>query len=415
MSNCFTLMLGGENERNMKKLLTICLVLIWVVSFGCKQEQIIPELRVGRQKLIGAGLAIEAVDHLRRAEIEEENKDEPRALLLIAYSHALSKEISLLKRRNLDSEYRNERTRRISELNNSEIKKIFQILNERHRVQNDAAQIVIDKGLPTISLILEDFTENRYPVAHTDFVYILKEIGTKGLDQLFAAVEGMDIPTSAKSKLIQIIGDIGDTSSQERLETIKKNASDAGLKMEITSVLYQLGKKAYQNDIESGLSDDNVDVRRASARAAILLEKPSTSMMITALKDSDDLVRKHIVIALHKHVDTNAVDSVLEILTSDSSSSTKQASLTTLNHYAEKGLADGLAPRLITLLTETKVSNHEDRIRIAQLLGEPALKKQIQAADPYENLPSTLYEYYDTKETNAMVKAELSTLLRAIE
>ena len=73
----------------MKKLLLI-LLLIGVVSFGCQQEQVITQLEVGRSKLLNAGLSLEAAQHLERAEQEEENKVEPRALLVLAYSNAIS-------------------------------------------------------------------------------------------------------------------------------------------------------------------------------------------------------------------------------------------------------------------------------------------------------------------------------------
>ncbi len=72
--------------------------------------------------------------------------------------------------------------------------------------------------------------------------------------------------------------------------------------------------------------------------------------------------------------------------------------MNTLNQYAEKGLADGLAPRLITLLTETEITEHEDRLRIVQLLSKPAVIKQIQASNPYDNLHPKLFEYFNTKE-----------------
>ena len=84
----------------MKKLVTIYLVLAWVVSLGCKRAQIIPELSPGRDKLLLAGLAVDAIDHLKRAEIDEKDKAEPRALLLIAYSHALSTNLTWLKSKN---------------------------------------------------------------------------------------------------------------------------------------------------------------------------------------------------------------------------------------------------------------------------------------------------------------------------
>ena len=396
----------------MKKLLAIYLVLIWVVSFGCKQEKIIPELSPGRDKLLGAGLAIDAIEnHLKLAEIEEENKDEPRALLLIAYSHALSTNLTWLKNNEKETEYRNERTRRLKELNTSEIEELFKVLNHGYRVQKDTIQILIDKGPPVIPLILKDLIENRYSKAHDDFEVILTQIGSKGLDQLYPAVSNTDTPTSVKIKLIRIIGDIGDASAQGKLESLKDKVSDAGLKMEINAVLYQLGNKAYQKDIEAGLNDDNVLVRRAAARAVKMLNQPSTSKIADALKDSDDIVRRDAVKALQKHVYSEALDILFEMLTNNSSGSTKQVALNTLNQYAEKGLADGLASRLITLLTETDIADHEDRLRIVQLLSKPAVIKQIQAADRYDNLPPKLFDYFDTKETNKMVKDELNALL----
>ena len=404
-------MLEGENERNMKKFLTICLILAWVVSFGCKQEQIIPEISPGRTKLLGAGLAVEAVEHLKRAEIEEENKVEAQALLLIAYSYALSQESTLLKNRNLETEYRNQRARRLAELDISHIKKIFLILSEKHRVQNDVIQILADKGLDVIPLILQDFTDKKYRNVHGDFLTVLRKIGMKGFDIIFPAIEDPDFPLQAKVHLIQIIGEKGDTSTQKRLESTKNKIADKGLKMEINAALYRLGKNEYSKQIEVGLTDKHVGVRQASARSIKLLNKPTTSKLVTALKDTDDSVRKHIVIALQNHIDINAVDNLFDILTNDSSDNTKQAAVNTLAHYAKNGLASGLAHRLITLLTKTKVDNHRDRIRITQLLGNPALIKQITDADPYDNLPSKIYDYFDTKEDNNLVKAELNKIL----
>ena len=407
-------MLEGENERNMKKFLTICLILAWVVSFGCKQEQIIPEISPGRTKLLGAGLAVEAVEHLKRAEIEEENKVEAQALLLIAYSYALSQESTLLKNRNLETEYQNERARRLAELDITHIKKLFLILNEKHRVQNDVIQILADKGLDVIPLILQDFTDKKYRNVHGDFLSVLRKIGMKGFDIIFPAIEDPNFPLSAKVNLIQIIGEKGDTSTQRRLESAKNKITDKGVKMEINAALYRLGKNEYSKQIEVGLTDKHVGVRQASARSIKLLNKPTTSKLVTALKDADDSVRKHIVIALQKHIDINAVDNLFDILTNDSSDNTKQAAVNTLDHYAKNGLASGLAHRLITLLTKTKVENHRDRIRITQLLGKPALIKQITDADPYDNLPSKIYDYYDTKEDNNLVKAELNKILEHI-
>ena len=85
--------------------------------------------------------------------------------------------------------------------------------------------------------------------------------------------------------------------------------------MEINVALYQLGNKAYQKDIEVGLSDNNVMVRRTAARAAEMLNQPSQSKVADALKDPDDIVRRNAAKALQKHVYAEAVDILFEMLT----------------------------------------------------------------------------------------------------
>lgn len=398
----------------MKKLVTIYLVLAWVVSLGCKRDQIIPELSPGRDKLLLAGLAVDAIDHLKRAEIDEKDKSEPRALLLIAYNHAISTNLTWLKSKNLETEYRNQRNARLKALNNDEIDEIFKILNERHRVQKSAQQVLIYKGASVIPLIVEDFLNNRHPNAHKGFDDVLTQIGSDGLEQLLTAVNAAETTKSVKRRLIRVIGDIEDPVIQEELEASKKTINDPALLTEINVVLYRLGNKAYKNEIQAGLDSDNVLVRQAAARSMVLLNKPDTSKLIDALKDTDDQVRRDIVKALKAHVDAKAVDNLVDILTNGSSGNTKQLAVNTLEHYAEKGLADGLAPRLINLLTKTEITDHEDRIRIVQLISTPVLVKQIQAADPFDNLPATIYDYYETKEKNDLVKNELNTLLNKL-
>ena len=410
------LMLGGKNERNMKKLVTICLVLLWVVSFGCQQEKIIPEISPGRAKLLQAGLAIEAIEeHLKLAEVEEEDKDEVRALLLIAYSHALSRNATWLRANNKESEYKNERARRLAEMKSAEMREIFRILDGRYRVQKDTIQLLIDKGTPVIPLIIGSFIDNKYTKAHSDFDYILTQIGSKGLDELFVAVENVDTPVLIRDRLIRIIGEIADSSAEERLEALKNTATDAGLKMEIIAALYKLNNKVYKEEIEAGLNDKNVVARRAAARSMILLNPPSRSKLVDALKDTDDLVRISIVRALQKHVDANAVDNLVDMLTNDSSIKTKKVVVDTLNLYVENGQADGLAHRLIELLTKTEIANHEDRVLIIQLLTKPALINQILGADKLDNLPHKLYDYFENKETNTTVIGELNELLLELD
>ena len=396
----------------MKKTLMI-LLLIGVVSFGCQPDQVITQLEVGRSKLLNAGLTLEAVGHLERAEREEKNKIEPRALLVIAYGNALSS--GAAKVHKVDARYQTERDRRVGELSEFEMKKILQILGERHRIQKDAMQILIDKGAPAVSFVLEALVKNRYRNVHDDFIQILKEIGSPGINEILETAGDSNTPPAVKIQLVRIVGDIGDTSASERLETLQNSITDEGLKMEINTALYLLGDEGSEEKIVKGLTDSNVVVRRAAAQSMVYLKEHPATMMIAALADSDDTVRMDIAIALRKYPDAGAVDNLVAILTDGSGPETKQAAMDTLNHYAEKELADGLAARLVELLANPKVVNHEDRLRIVQLLKKSALIKQVKEADQYDNLPHKIYLFYEEKETNDMVRDELNQLLLVLE
>ncbi len=401
---------GGKDKRNMKKLLMI-LLLMGVVSFGC-QEQVITQLEVGRGKLF-AGLSLEAVQHLERAEQEEENKVEPRALLILAYSNAISTGVA--KTHNVEARYQSARDQRVGQLGEYEIKKILQLLGERHRVQKDAIQVLIDRGVPAVPFVLEDLVKDRYRAVHGDFIQILIGIGGPAVNDILKAAGDSGTPLEAKIRLVRTVGDIGDAAAIAGLEALQNATTDAGLKMEINTALYHLGNEASEDKIVAGLTDDNVIVRRAAAKSMMYLKEHPTEMLIAALEDADDTVRMDIAKALQKYPDAGAVDGLLAILTNGSSLNTKQAAIDTLNHYAENGLADGLAPRLITTLTNPEVVNHEDRLRIVQLLKKPALLKQIAEADQYDNLPHKLDVFYRETETNDMVKDALNELLLQIE
>ena len=402
---------GGKGKRNMKKVLTI-LLLIGVVSFGCQQEQVITQLEVGRGKLF-AGLSLEAVQHLERAEQEEQNKVEPRALLILAYSNAIS--TGAARTHDVEARYKTERDRRVGELGEYEMKKILQILGERHRVQKDGMQILVDKGAPAVPFLLEDLVKNRYRNVHGDFVQILQDIGTPAINDILQAAGDSKTPPDVKIQLVRIVGNIGDASAIQGLEALQNATTDAGLKMEINTALYLLGNEASEAKIVEGLTDGNAVVRRAAAKSMMFLKEHPTDMLIDALDDSDDTVRLDIAKALMKYPDAGAVDGLVAILTNGSSLNTKQAAIDTLNHYAENGLADGLAARLIVLLANPEVVDHEDRLRIVQLLKKPALVKQIQEADQYDNLPHKLDVFFREQETNDMVKDALNELLLVLE
>ncbi len=403
---------GGKDKRNMKKLLMI-LLLIGVVSFGCQPEQVITQLEVGRSKLLNAGLSLEAAQHLERAEQEEENKVEPRALLILAYSNAIS--TGAARTHNVETRYKTERDRRIGELGEFEMKKILQILGERHRVQKDAMQVLVDKGAPAVPFVLEDLVKNRYAQVHGDFIEILKGIGSPGINDIMKAAGDSKTPSAVKIQLVRIIGDIGDTSAAAGLEALQNATADEGLKMEINTALYLLGNEGSEGKIVQGLTDGNAVVRRAAAKSMMFLKEHPTNMLIAALGDSDDTVRMDIAMALRKYPDAGAVDGLVAILTNGSSLNTKQVAIDTLDHYAENGLADGLAGRLIEVLANPEVVNHEDRLRIVQLLKRPALLKQIEGADQYDNLPHKLDVFFRETETNDMVKDALNELLLQLE
>jgi HEAT repeat protein len=396
----------------MKKLLLI-LLLIGVASFGCRQEQVITQLEVGRSKLLNAGLSLEAVGHLERAEHEEKNKVEPRALLILAYSNAIS--TGAAKTHNVEARYQTERDRRVGELGEFEMKKILQILGERHRVQKDAIQVLVDKGAPAVPFVLEDLVKDRYHSVHGDFVQILQGIGSPAINDILKAAGDSNTPPSVKILLVRIVGNIGDASAATGLEALQNATTDEGLKMEVNTALYLLGDGGSEGKIVEGLTDANPTVRRAAAKSMMFLKEHPTDKLVAALGDSDDTVRMDVAKALRKYPDAGAVDGLVAILTDGSSLSTKQVAIDTLNQYAENGMADGLAGRLIVLLANPEVVNHEDRLRIVQLLKKPALLKQIQEADQYDNLPHKLDLYFRETETNDMVKDALNELLLALE
>ena len=401
----------------MKKSLMI-LLLIGIVSFACQQKQVITQLEVGRKKLLDAGLTMEAVEHLERAEVEEVNKVEPRALLVIAYGHAISTGAARVYK--VEPRFQSERDRRISQLGEFEIKKIIDILGERHRVQKDAVQALVDHGASAVPFVLENLVKNRYTGAHDDFFEILKRVGGDGVDTILETVRDTATPIPVKVKLIRTVGEIGDAKATAGLEQLHNSIGDEGLKMEVDTALYLLGHPEYKEKIVAGLSDANVVVRRAAAKALVSLNDVSTAKIVEALKDTDNTVRMDAAKALQKYPDASAVDNLVAILNSGANSETqqaaktKQAAMDTLNLYAEKGMADGLAARFVELLSNSQVTDHDNRLRMVQLLKKPVLIKQIEGADQYDNLPHKIYQVYEA-ETNDMVKDELIKLLDVIK
>ena len=100
---------------------------------------------------------------------------------MLAYSNAIS--TGAARTHDVEARYKTERDRRVGELGEYEMKKILQILGERHRVQKDAMQVLVDKGAPAVPFVLEDLVKNRYRNVHGDFVQILQGIGSPAINE----------------------------------------------------------------------------------------------------------------------------------------------------------------------------------------------------------------------------------------
>ncbi len=401
----------------MKKFSTLLIFLILAVSIGCEQDQPITQLEVGRNKLLLAGLTIEAVNHLERAEIEEAKtpaeKVEPRALLLIAYSHAIATGDAKTQEAEipgLEDRYKQARSERIAALSNTEIKKMLQLLAERHRTQDATIQILVDKGADAVPVLIEYLGVRRYMVLRPELIEMLYQIGSEGLDHLTAALKDAETPPEMKATLTQLIGRINDSRAIPALEAIQ-SGSTPGLKMEVNIALYNLGKQEYRTEIIDGLSNSDVAVRRAAAQAMLRLDNPPVDEVVSALSDSDAWVRMYAGQTLEQYPSEKAIDRLVEIVANDENENAREAAAKALIVHAGQDFGQGIARQLIKALPT--VSDPKDRIRIVLVLKKEALIKQIKNApkEHDDNIELDIYYYFQNQEQNDMVKEELNMLL----
>ncbi len=407
----------GEKELDMKKFSTLLVFFILIASVGCNQEQPITQLEVGRNKLLNAGLTIEAVDHLKRAELEEADtaaeKVEPRALLLIAYSHAIAtgdaktQEVEIP---GLEAEYKQARSERLAALSSTEMKKILQLLAERHRTQDATLQILVDKGAEAVPVLVEYLGIRRYLVLRNDLIEMLYQIGSDGVDYLTTALSDAETSPETKVILTQLIGRINDPSAIPALEAIQ-SGSTPGLRMEVNIALYNLGKEEYRTEIINGLGDSNVAVRRAAALAMLRLDDPPEDELVSALSDSDARVRMYAGQTLEKYPTENAINSLIDMVAYDTDEGVREAAAKALIVHGGQEYGKQLARRLIKILPS--VSDPEDRIRIVLVLKKEALMEQIRTAPKAhdDNIELDLYYYFQNDEQNDMVKEEINMLL----
>ena len=401
----------------MKKFSTLLIFLILAVSVGCEQDQPITQLEVGRNKLLLAGLTIEAVNHLERAEIEEAKtpaeKVEPRALLLIAYSHAIATGDAKTQEAEipgLEDRYKQARSERIAALSNTEMKKMLQLLAERHRTQDATVQILVDKGADAVPVLIEYLGVRRYMVLRPELIEMLYQIGSEGLDYLTAALKDAETPPEMKATLTQLIGRINDSRAIPALEAIQ-SGSTPGLKMEVNIALYNLGKQEYRTEIIDGLSNSDVAVRRAAAQAMLRLDNPPVDEVVSALSDSDAWVRMYAGQTLEQYPSEKAIDRLVEIVANDENENAREAAAKALIVHAGQDFGQGIARQLIKALPT--VSDPKDRIRIVLVLKKEALIKQIKNApkEHDDNIELDIYYYFQNQEQNDMVKEELNMLL----
>jgi len=198
----------------MKKVVIIPLVFLLIAGLSCETKQRGPSnLSVGRSKLIDSGRALEAVEHLEKAEQEEVNKVEPRVLLLIAYSHGLASGSARIH--GVEAKFKNQRAQRIAALTDTEMKHLLQVLSTKSRIQKDGLQLLVDKGSEAAALILESLSKGRYPSLHTNFTTILVQMGPARLNLILQKLADETTPVTVKVKLVQVLAEIGDEKAIE--------------------------------------------------------------------------------------------------------------------------------------------------------------------------------------------------------
>lgn len=420
-SHCRSLLLNKDlwitpiqrSFDSFRKILCGGLIFLTLL-IGCEPKQQIDHLKVGRQQLLNSGLAVDAIKHLKQAEIDEVDKTEPRVLLVLAYTHGLS--TGTAKAQGLGAEFSNERAQRLAALGDAEIENVLEILVRRSRLQKDAIQVVIDKGVDSIPVLIAALGNVEFRNLHGNIIEMMYQIGGDGLGLMIDAVQDGDTSTDVKIALVRLIGRIGAVQRLEDLEALHSGTEDAGLKMEISVTLYRLGKHEYSATIVKGLGADDVNVRRAAARAMIYLSDYPMDKVLKVLQDTDDSVVAYAAEAFQNRPDPQAVIPLTEVLTGKADNAAKQAASEALRIHAEQKLARGLTTRLIKMIISGKIENAEDRLRILQLLRKDALTTQIKvAALVNPELPYDLDQYLKQTETHEMVRGELRWLLSELE
>ncbi len=403
----------------MRKLTIIPLTLLLFICFGCDMKQKGPtHLEVGKLTLIDKGNAIEAINnYLIEAEKREEDKVEPRALLIIAYSHALASGATRGQR--FESEYERQKKQRIGALNEVEMGKMIEILSKRSQVQQSGFQVFVEKGTDAAIVIIKHLIEGTHPEIHNHLTNVLIEMNSNAVDPILDSITDTSTPPATKRKLIRVLGEIGDKKAIERLKSIDMTNLPAAVKMELYTTFYRLGSTTYRTQILAGLTENEVEVRRAAAKAMSNLNNIKTSSLINALKDDDSQVVINIVKALSVHKTKDAVQPLINVLKngnkdddSKEQQNVKQEVLNTLTTYVHAGgeLKRGIAKTVAELLINKEISSDNVRLRIVTFLQDPVLEKSLKALKLTEDIYNKLYTYSQQEESDFVRRALLELL-----
>lgn len=398
----------------MKKLTIIPLILLFFICIGCDREQKGPtHLEVGKTTLIDKGNAVEAINnYLLEAEKREEDKAEPRALLVIAYSHALASGVT--KGQKFESEYERQKEQRIAALNDAEMDKMIEILRKRSQVQQSGFQVFVAKGTDAANVIIKHLVAGTYSEINIHLTNALIEMKSNAVGPILDSLTDASTPTATKMKLIQVLGEIGDKTVIEKLKSIDLMNMSAALKMEFYTTLYRLGDSSYKSQILDGLKSDKVEVRRAAAKAMANLKNIKTASLINALRDDDPQVVINIVKALSVHKSKDAVQPLVNVLKSENKDddsneqqNVKQEVLNTLTTYVHAGgdLKRGIAKIVAELLINKEISSDNVRLRIVTFLDDPMLEKSLKALKLTEDIYNRLYTYSQQEESDFVRKA----------
>ena len=89
------------------------------------------------------------------------------------------------------------------------------------------------------------------------------------------------------------------------------------LKLEVYTTFYRLGETTYKSEILTGLTANEIEMRRAAAKAMKNIKSVNTKSLINALKDTDSQVVTDIAEALSVHKTKDAVEPLIDILKSE--------------------------------------------------------------------------------------------------